>query len=68
MWQTPNIHLHHQIPVSLQKRAERGLYSGAPGRELLIAGGFDRLGNVARLDKLSAPNSRRVEMLVPDLP
>jgi hypothetical protein len=69
MLQTLNIHLRHQISVSLQKRAAIGFcFGAAPGRGLLIAGRFDRLGSVARLDQLAPPNSRCLEMLVPDLP
>jgi hypothetical protein len=33
-----------------------------------MAGRFDQLGEVVRLDKLAAPNSRCLEMLVADLP
>jgi len=69
MLQTVNIHLRHQIPIGHQKRA--GKKASAPAvasRELLVTGVFDRLRTVARLDKLPAPNSGGLDMLVPHFP
>jgi hypothetical protein len=69
MLQTVNIHLPYQIPISHQKRAGKKASTPAgASRGLLIAGVFDRIRHVAQLHELLAPNSRSLDMLVPDFP